>query len=395
MSASNAGPGVRSPDGRWYWDGRQWVPTGGPAPARPPAPGPAPRKRGGALKYVLLALGLIVLLVVIAVGGVLGLILHNQGVIEVPFLPPTARTIMQKPLHGTLHDAKVQMEIKDHEDGSVQRYGGTITFAPRIAMSVTPQGGERNAGPQIVTGGVEYGRVSGRQWFASPEEGNSNLGFLQWSLTDPEPGALGKIAGTESLPGGTAWHVRDWTGYYDWWIRKSDGYPLKAFNHRANVDATYTFSDFNAGSRIDPPGDTSTNVVRGQMGQSVDVPGVAEVKIDQVQDPVGGGFIGKGVAAHGYRNLAIHITYTYRGSRPGVVFPGSFPVADSRGFVGQPTNGSQAPAPQFPENSSVMPGTTLSGWVAVQVRDNATGLAVMAGSGGPSGGFAVIPIGKS
>lgn len=378
MSAPYSQPaGVRSPDGRWYWDGRQWLPVGGPPPgSRAPGPGRPPKRRGGSLKYVLLALGLIGVLLVCAVGGVVALFLNAQGTITLPFLPPTARSVMQKPLSGSLQDARVQIAIKDKQTGKVEQSSGVITFSPKIAMSLTPDAGTQSS-PIVVANGLEYHMVGRNIWTAQPEVGTSALGFLSWSITDPEPGTLDNLAADESLPDGLAWHVRDYSGNYDWWIRKSDGFPLKVTNTRAFVTVQYTFSQFNSGAKVNVPSNLNTNLVSGRVGQDLVVPGSAKVNIDQIRDPLPGGL--KGGAAHGYRKVGVHVTYTYRGTRPIEVFPLDFPVTDSQGFVGIPNSvGSGAPSPVFPDQS-VSPNQTVSGWLAIQVRDHATGLTLQVG----------------
>ncbi len=75
-----ASGGQFSPDGQWWWNGREWVPADqapmeAQKPPKPPAPGPAagggpggppggPKRGRGARRWVLLAVGVIALLAI-------------------------------------------------------------------------------------------------------------------------------------------------------------------------------------------------------------------------------------------------------------------------------------------------------------------------------------------
>jgi hypothetical protein len=334
---------------------------------------------------VLLAIGLIGVLVVVAVGGILVSILNSQGVIQLPFGPPSARTIMQMPLKGPLRDAHIDITVKDKQSGHVEDESGTITFSPRIALTETPGRGA-DTFPVTVADGLEYQDQGDRGWLAQPDTGTSPLGFLSWSMTDPEPGTLVKVLGKESTPQGTAWHLKDsYTGDAEWWIRASDGFPLKVTNTRAYVNVVYTFSRFNSGATVHAPSSVTTDIEKNRVGRPALIRS-ARVSVDQVRDNVSGGpFSG----AAGYRQIAMHVTYTNRTSNPTEVFPLDFPVTDSQGFVGVAgTAGESLPGPAFPDRQ-LGPGETAGGWVGIQVRDSARGLVVQVGD---INGVARIPL---
>jgi hypothetical protein len=381
-------PGQYSPDGRWYWDGRQWVPVqqGPPAPPsygpaqqpyQPPRPAQAARRGRGPLKFILIACALIVVLVGCGIGGTVLYFLHTQDVITLPFLPPTATTIFNKPLQGTLRDAGVHETIKDKQNGDTTTAQGTITFSPRIAMQQHynyPAGRQTD---ELWADGLHYGRVQGLPWELETGSSPSDLYFLKWADT-----TLGRMSGTvvgeETLPQGKCWHIKDFTGYQEFWIRESDGFPIKVESERAYVHASYTFDNYNQGRTIQVPSESqiTTTIAKGSVGQGVDSPG-GRVQVSEVRNPYSPPNNKR--ADHGYRLISVNVSYTNTGSGPATLK--TLAVSDSRGFVaGNDLAPSATPSPAFPTSTfTVTPGQTLSGWVTFEVKDDARALTLQLG----------------
>jgi hypothetical protein len=340
-------------------------------------PGSAPRRSRNPLRIVLVALALIVAIVGCSIGALALLVLQSQGVISLPLLPPSAATILAKPLQGGLRDAAVHETIRDKDRGAVSRAEGVITFSPTIAMRLSYSGsdGQRD---ELWAGGLQYERLDrSLPWDVQPGAAGGDLSFLGWNETTFGRSS-GTVVGEETLPQGRSWHVKDVGGYDDFWIRQSDGYPIKVESERAYVHVSYTFDGYNQGTGVQAPSgsEVSTTVTRGAAGQRIES-SEGRVQVSEVRNPYTA--VGRAGADRGYRLVSVNLSYTNSGD--GAAGLRLLAVNDSRGFVaGTDLSPGSTPAPGYPVNSfNVAAGQTQSGWVTFEVRDDAQGLTLQVG----------------